>query len=147
MIKVNGYGDITTVDEIKEVIAKYHAIVDELEDFLVEVDTVEHIDFIEPSHIYHTLSYELGCDLSIDGSSYHRGESYCECEDIKAEWLLMPHDDRDSVYWEFRQKKKQIEQERIKAKILKQQEQTERREREEYERLKAKFESEDNNED
>lgn len=141
MIKVNGYNDITTVDEVKEVIAKYHAIVDELEDFLSEVETVENIDFIEPTHIYHTLSYELGCDLSIDGSSYCKGETYCESEDIKAEWLLMSPDDRNDAYWKFRDKKKQIEQERIEARKLEAQKEAERKERAEYERLKAKFEN------
>ena len=141
MIKVNGYNDIITVDEIKEIIAKYHAIVDELEDFLSEVETVKSIDFIEPTHIYHTIAYELGCDLNIDGSSYCMGNAYSESEDIKAEWLLMSPDDRRDAYWSFRNKKKQIEQERAEAKKLEMQKEIERKEREEYERLKAKFEN------
>ena len=141
MIKVNGYSNITTVDEIKEVITKYHAIVDELEDFLFEVETVESIDFIEPTHIYHKIDYELGCDLNINGSSYCMGERYSEGEDIKAEWLLMSPDDRRDAYWEFREKKKQIEQERAEARKLEMQKEMERKEREEYERLKAKFEN------
>jgi hypothetical protein len=141
MIKVKGYSDITTVDEIKEIIAKYHAIVDELEDFLSEVGTVESIYFIEPTYIYHKLAYELGCDLTIDGSSYCMGNSYSESEDIKAEWLLMLPDDRNKAYWEFREKKKQIEQKRAEARKLEMQKEMERKEREEYERLKAKFEN------
>lgn len=141
MIKVKGYNDITTVDEIKEVIAKYNAIVDELEDFLFEVDDVKRIDFIEPTHIYHTIAYELGCDLSIDGSSYCMGETYSESEDIKAEWLLMSPEDRGNAYWNFRDKRKQIEQERAEARKLEMQKEMERKEREEYERLKAKFEN------
>ena len=141
MIKVNGYSNITTVDEIKEVVAKYHAIVDELEDFLFEVETVKSIEFIEPTHIYHTIAYELGCDLNIDGSSYCMGDTYSESEDIKAEWLLMSPDDRRDAYWKFREKKKQIEQERIEARKLEAQKEAERKEREEYERLKTKFEN------
>jgi len=141
MIKVKGYSDITTVDEIKEIVAKYHAIVDELEDFLSEVETVESIDFIEPTHKYHTINYELGCDLSINGWSYCMGERYRENEDIKAEWLLMSHDDRNIAYWQLRDKKKQIEQERAETRKLEMQKEMERKEREEYERLKAKFEN------
>ena len=144
MIKVNGYSDITTVDEIKEIITKYNTIVNELEDFLFKVDTVESICFIEPTHIYHTLAYELGCDLSIDGSFSCGGDTWCESEDIKAEWLLMSPDDRRDAYWEFRNKKKQIEQERAETKKLEMQKEAERKEREEYERLKAKFEKGDN---
>lgn len=141
MIKVNGYSDITTVDEIKKIITKYYAIVNELEDFLLEVETVESIDFIEPTHIYHKVAYELGCDLIVNGSSYCMGETYGESEDINSEWLLMSLDDRRNAYWEFREKKKQIEQERAEARKLEMQKEMERKEREEYERLKAKFEN------
>jgi len=140
-IKVKGYKDITTTDEIKEIIAKYEAIEDRLLDILHDVEYIKDIEFLNKNHMYHHITYELGCDLTINGTSGFNDNVYTESEDIKSEWLLLNSDDAAEEYYKFLQEKK--EREKAEREIEKQKKLAEKeaKEREEYERLKAKFEA------
>jgi hypothetical protein len=139
-IKVDGYKDITTVDEIKEVIEKFEAIKCRAEYILQEVDDIESIDIIKENHMYHETAYELGCDCSFYGTLTNDG-SYHASEDIKAEWLLMDKDSADAAYCAFRKEKEALDKAKRETKKNERLAQKEAEERAEYERLKKKFEN------
>lgn len=140
-IKVNGYKDITTVDEIKEVIEKFEAIKCRAEHILREVDDIEDINIIKENHMYHETAYELGCDCSFYGTYIASGHSCHASEDIKAEWLLMDKDNAEAAYCAFRKEKEALDEAKREAKKKEKLAQEEAAERAEYERLKAKFEN------
>ncbi len=143
-IEVEGYKDITTTDEIKEIIAKYEAIKERMEDFLREVEDINYIEFLNENHMYHHIAYELGCDLTIGGTSGTGGNIYSESEDIKSEWLLLNSDAAAEEYYKFRQEKEERKKAEREAEKQEKLAKEEAKEREEYERLKAKFENKSN---
>jgi len=143
-IKVIGYKDITTTEEIKEIVEKYEAIKDRLSDILREVEDINEIDILKEHHIYHQNSYKLGCDLSVSGTSGANGDTYSECEDIKSEWLLLDQEEARHEYYKLRQQEKELEAAERETKEKQKKLEEEAKERAEYERLKVKFEKSEN---
>jgi hypothetical protein len=132
-----------TQEEIKSFIDCYEPIMEFIEKTIEKLQAVDFEAYRTGKGIEHSYidSWNGKTDVHVTYDDSHMGCYDQGSTSFPAEWLLLSDEELIQAATKERDERRRVEKEKVDAKIAKEKADTEAKEREQYKKLKAKFEN------